>query len=54
MSEQVIRHFPVMATNVVNFIKRSKIPSKFYAADCNFGFGGHTSLVLKHFPNAFV
>lgn len=54
MTQNLITHFPVMAQNVINRIKNSRLPSNICVADCNFGFGGHSSLILKHFPKAMV
>jgi 16S rRNA C1402 N4-methylase RsmH len=54
MADNIIKHFPVMAQNILNRITKSKLASNICVADCNFGFGGHTSLLLRHFPKAKV
>ncbi len=54
MNEKVIRHFPVMAENVIRKIKKVHYSKPVKVADCNFGFGGHTKLILKNFPKALV
>lgn len=54
MSREIIKHFPVMAQNIITRIRHSKLPSNICVADCNFGFGGHTSLILQNFPKAIM
>lgn len=54
MSEKVIKHFPVMVENVIRKIRKVHGSKPIKVADCNFGFGGHTKLILKNFPKALV
>jgi len=50
----LIKHFPVMATNVLNKIGSLQYARPIKIADCNFGFGGHSHLILKSFSNALM
>lgn len=54
MSQNIIKHYPVMAANVLQRIKKSFSSKPIKIADCNFGFGGHSRLILKHFPKTFM
>lgn len=54
MSESVIKHFPVMVSNVINKIRSLHYARSIKIADCNFGFGGHSRQILKAFPNALM
>ena len=51
--EAIIKHYPVMAANVMDKLMGQyprALPIKL--ADCNFGFGGHSRSILKSFTNA--
>ena len=50
----MIQHFPVMASNVLNRLRVIPTIMPLKIADCNFGLGGHSSLLLKNFPNAHL
>lgn len=54
MSDTIIRHFPVMGSNLMKKMQTfpSILPLKI--ADCNFGLGGHSKLLLNRFPKAFM
>jgi 16S rRNA C1402 N4-methylase RsmH len=54
MADTVIKHYPVMASNLLRKMQMfpSILPLKI--ADCNFGLGGHSKLLLNHFPKAFM
>jgi 16S rRNA C1402 N4-methylase RsmH len=54
MTEQVIKHFPVMISNVIAKIQSLHFARPIRVADCNFGFGGHSRQIIKTFPNALV
>ena len=51
MINTVIKHYPVMLENVINRVKNIKTTKTLRIADCNFGFGGHSVNIIKHFPN---
>jgi 16S rRNA C1402 N4-methylase RsmH len=51
---QIIKHFPVMASNVLTKIASLNIKRPLRIADCNFGFGGHSRKILESFSNALV
>ena len=52
MSSSLIRHFPVMVQNVIKKMRNFPSTMPLKVADCNFGLGGHSRLILKNFPNA--
>jgi 16S rRNA C1402 N4-methylase RsmH len=54
MAQNIIKHYPVMAGNAIQKIKKCFTSKPIKVADCNFGFGGHTKLILKNFPRALV
>lgn len=43
-----------MAENVIKKIMKVHYSKPLKVADCNFGFGGHSKLILKNFPKALV
>lgn len=53
-SDAIIRHFPVMGSNLIKKMQifPSILPLKI--ADCNFGLGGHSKLLLNRFPKALM
>ena len=52
MKSSLIKHFPVMAHNVLSQMKQFPTIMPLKVADCNFGLGGHSRLILKNFPRA--
>jgi hypothetical protein len=54
MREGIIRHWPVMAGNVLARARQFPRVLPLRVADCNFGLGGHSSMLLQHFPKAMV
>lgn len=54
MAQNIIKHFPVMAENVLKQMKKFPVARPLKVADCNFGFGGHSKLILNNFKNALV
>lgn len=54
MAQNIIKHFPVMCTNVISKIEAMQYARPFKVVDCNFGLGGHSSKILQTFPNAIV
>ena len=52
MKDSIIKHFPVMASNVLNKMRSFPKMMPLKIVDCNFGLGGHSRLILKHYPNA--
>jgi 16S rRNA C1402 N4-methylase RsmH len=50
----VIKHYSVMAKNVLARISDLKRERTLKIADCNFGFGGHSHRILRQFPKAFM
>ena len=51
---KIVKHYPVMLANVINRIKSMEYQRAFTVTDCNFGFGGHSREILKHFPKAYM
>jgi 16S rRNA C1402 N4-methylase RsmH len=47
MKGNIIRHFPVMAHNVLQKMKSFPKGMPLKIADCNFGLGGHSRMILK-------
>lgn len=43
-----------MAQNVLTKIRKIHSSRPIKVADCNFGFGGHSTLILKNFPKTLV
>ena len=52
MKDSIIKHFPVMAQNVLRKMKIYPKMMPLKVADCNFGLGGHSKFILKSFPYA--
>lgn len=50
----MIKHYPVMYRNVITKIKNLNLSRTLKIADCNFGFGGHSHLILNTFPNCVM
>ena len=54
MNSSIIRHFPVMGQNVREKIVRFPKIMPVKVADCNFGLGGHSKIILTTLPNALM
>ena len=52
--DPVIKHFPVMASNLMKKMHYFPNILPLKIADCNFGLGGHSKLLLNHFPKALM
>ena len=50
----VIKHFPVMASNLMRKMQSFPNILPLKIADCNFGLGGHSKLLLNRFPKGLM